>query len=135
MKLIRVIFIIYFWVFLIPKTRYIFWYFRSVCLCYFLYIIYLTLSWRGPLLYRNQSIDLLCKSIDWFLYDNCLRHERVNLVGPSCNMAYRCRPRRISRYFGMPQKTLQRLQRFQELCNNGWRLSLDVFGSLETNES
>ena len=30
----------------------------------------LTLSWRRPLSYRNQSID-------WFLYDNVLRHERV----------------------------------------------------------
>ena len=32
-----------------------------------------TLSWRRPLSYRNQSIDLL----DWFLYHNGLRHERV----------------------------------------------------------
>ena len=38
---------------------------------------YLTLSWRRPLSYRNQSIDLLCKSMDWFLYDNGLRYERV----------------------------------------------------------
>ena len=30
----------------------------------------LTLSWRRPLSYRNQSID-------WFLYDNGLRHERA----------------------------------------------------------
>ena len=37
----------------------------------------LTLSWRRPLVYRNQSIDLLCISMDWFLYDNGLRHERV----------------------------------------------------------
>ena len=28
-------------------------------------------------IYRNQSIDLLHKSMDWFLYDNGLRHERV----------------------------------------------------------
>ena len=28
--------------------------------------------------YRNQSIDLLRKSTYWFLYDNGLRHERVN---------------------------------------------------------
>ena len=28
--------------------------------------------------YRNQSIDLLCKSKDWFLYDKDLRQERVN---------------------------------------------------------
>ena len=27
--------------------------------------------------YRNQSIDLLCKSMDWLLYDKGLRHERV----------------------------------------------------------
>ena len=37
----------------------------------------LTLSWRGPLSYRNQSTDLQSKSMDWFLYDNGLRHERV----------------------------------------------------------
>ena len=40
----------------------------------------LNLSWRRPLLYRNQSIDLLCKSIDWFLYDRDRRHERVKGV-------------------------------------------------------
>ena len=27
--------------------------------------------------YRNRSID---KSMDWFLYDNSLRHERVNSI-------------------------------------------------------
>ena len=31
-------------------------------------VIQLTLSWRKTLSYRNQ----------WFLYDNGLRHERVN---------------------------------------------------------
>ena len=30
-----------------------------------------------PLSYRNQSIDLPRKSMDRFLYDNGLRHERV----------------------------------------------------------
>ena len=38
----------------------------------------LTLSWRRPLSYRNQSIDLRSESRDWFLYDNGLGHERVN---------------------------------------------------------
>ena len=38
----------------------------------------LTLSWRRPISYRNQSIDLLGKSMDWFLYDIGLCHERVN---------------------------------------------------------
>ena len=37
----------------------------------------LALSWRSSLLYRNQSIDLLCKSMDWFLYDRDLGDERV----------------------------------------------------------
>ena len=44
-----------------------------------LVIAKLTLLWQGPLpfSYRNQSIDLQSKSMDWFLYDNSLRHERV----------------------------------------------------------
>ena len=41
---------------------------------------HLTLSWRRPISYRNQSIDLPCKSMDSFLYDNGLRHERVNIA-------------------------------------------------------
>ena len=45
----------------------------------------LTLSWRRPISYRNQSIDLLCKSMDWFLYDTGLRHERVKFC--SANVA------------------------------------------------
>ena len=40
----------------------------------------LTFSWRRPLSYRNQSIDFLCKSIDWFLNDNGLRHEKVKFA-------------------------------------------------------
>ena len=38
----------------------------------------LTLSWRRPLSYRNQCIDLGSKSMDWFLCDKGLRHERAN---------------------------------------------------------
>ena len=38
--------------------------------------VFVTLSWRRPLSYRNQSIDW-SKSMDWFLYDNGLHHERV----------------------------------------------------------
>ena len=37
----------------------------------------LTLSRRRPILYRNHSIDLLCKSMNWFLYDIGLRRERA----------------------------------------------------------
>ena len=38
----------------------------------------LTLSWRRFLSYRDQSIDLRGKSMDWFLYDKDLCHEKVN---------------------------------------------------------
>ena len=44
----------------------------------------LTFSWRRLLSYRNQSIDFLCKSMDWFLYDNGLRHERVKITVLQC---------------------------------------------------
>ena len=36
----------------------------------------LTFSWRRPLSYRNQSIDLRSKSMDWFLCDNGLRYVK-----------------------------------------------------------
>ena len=39
----------------------------------------LTLSRRRPLSYRNQSIDLRSKSMDWFVYDNGLHLERVKI--------------------------------------------------------
>ena len=54
-----------------PWENSVFWHFHSVC------INPVTLSWRGPLSFRNQSIDLQSKSMDWFLYDNGLLHERV----------------------------------------------------------
>ena len=43
-------------------------------------VVSLTLSWQRPLSYRNQSIDLWSKSMDWVLYDNGLRHERVKVL-------------------------------------------------------
>ena len=44
----------------------------------------LTLSRRRSLSYKNQSIDLQSKSVDWFLYGRDLRHERAKpLAGPS----------------------------------------------------
>ena len=39
-----------------------------------------TLLWRGSLSYRNQSIDLKTKSVDWFLHDRDLRRERVRYI-------------------------------------------------------
>ena len=40
-------------------------------------IYLLTLSRRRFLSYRNQSIDLQFKLVDWFLYDRDVRRERV----------------------------------------------------------
>ena len=50
-----------------------------------------TLSRRRPLSYRNQSIDLQSKSMDWFLYDNGLRHERVKQ--PIIATGWKCKSR------------------------------------------
>ena len=36
------------------------------------------LLWRRSLSYRSQCHDLICKSLDWFLYNKNLRPERVN---------------------------------------------------------
>ena len=36
--------------------------------------------------YRNQSIDLLNKSMDWFLYDKDSRHERINEASVSISI-------------------------------------------------
>ena len=37
----------------------------------------LTVLWRRSLSYRNQSIDLQSKLLDWFLYDRDLSNKRV----------------------------------------------------------
>ena len=37
------------------------------------------LSWRRSQSYRKQSIDLQSKSLDWFLYNRDLRHEREHI--------------------------------------------------------
>ena len=37
----------------------------------------LTLSWRWSQSHKNQSTDLQSKSIDWFIYDKDLHHEKV----------------------------------------------------------
>ena len=42
-------------------------------------LLCLTLSWWKPISCRNQSIDLQSKSMDWFLYDIDLHHERVKI--------------------------------------------------------
>ena len=60
------------------------WTFEYEVLLWRNFLSLLTLSWRRPLSYRNQSIDFLCKLMDWFLCDNGLRHERVNQNFDGC---------------------------------------------------
>ena len=45
--------------------------------CCVSWFIVSTLSWRRSLSYRNRLNDLLCKSVDWFLYGRHLSHERI----------------------------------------------------------
>ena len=51
--------------------------------------ISLTLWWRRLLSYRNQSIDLDSKSMDWFLYDKASVMKKLSsMVKPTdCNFA------------------------------------------------
>ena len=46
----------------------------------------LTLSWRRSLSYRNRSIDLQIKSMDWFLYDRNLCRERAKALAHCFNL-------------------------------------------------
>ena len=66
------------------RNSYFLWQFHSNNCSYSL-----TLSWRRPLSHRNQSIDLQSKSMDWFLYDNGLRHERVKYSKYICKGDFR----------------------------------------------
>ena len=54
------------------------------CFCYYdikaIFRNFSTHSWWKSLSYRNQAIDLLCKSVDWLLYDRDLRHNRVKCL-------------------------------------------------------
>ena len=72
-----------------------------------LLLLFLTLnpSWWRSISYRNQSIDLQSKSMDWFLYDADLRHERVKQVFDL---------RLIESYF-KPQNA--GCSKFQVICN------------------
>ena len=65
------------------KTCYTLQHVRTNSQCMFIKSV-LNLSWRRPLLYRNQSIDLQSRSINWFLNDKNLRHERFNALLLAC---------------------------------------------------
>ena len=48
-----------------------------ICSFYCLLLLHIILIMTKVVSYRNQSNDLLCKSVDWCLYGRDLRHERV----------------------------------------------------------
>ena len=70
-----------------------------------------TLSCRWQLSYRKQSIDLLRKSMDWFLYDNGHRHERVKLENNSVKFLWREKKYDHNQYFEEPQSLFEFTQR------------------------
>ena len=86
----------------------------------------LTLSWRRPISYKNQSIDLLCKSMDWFLYDNDLRRERVkkwrpiSLLNTDLKIIRKVLSERIKHVLPFLISSNQAAY----LCNNSWWLLL-----------
>ena len=51
---------------------------KNLQLSHFHKVYPLPLQWRRSLPHKKQSIDLLCKSVDGFLCDWDLHHERVN---------------------------------------------------------
>ena len=57
--------------------------------------LHLTLAWRKSPSYRNQPIDLLCKSMTCFLYDRDLRHEWDNIFEVLQNRLGRERDKRV----------------------------------------
>ena len=65
-----------FWYHDIQDTNPVIMHIADVCCC----SILLNFSWQKSQSYRNQSIDLQSKSVDWFLYDRDLRYERVKLI-------------------------------------------------------
>ena len=40
---------------------------------------------RKSISYRNQPVGMLCKSMDWFLHDRDLHHERVKEKSENLN--------------------------------------------------
>ena len=103
---------------LIPSFRSssIFW-FKAVSILIFeavKWTKYLTLSWRGPISYRNQSIDLRRKSMDWFLYDIGLRHERVKYKA-IYKYNHLCRFEKLKK-----RTTLQSLEQFKRWRKLYW---------------
>ena len=65
--------------------------------------------------YRNRSIDLLYKSMDWFLFDRDLRHERIK--DHVCTAKIKLKNRKL-KFINIYTHTFEKSER------NPWLLSL-----------
>ena len=61
---------------------------NPICIFYNPNEKYLRLSRRRYLSNRNQAIDLQSKSVDWFLYNGDLCHERVKTLPKICDKVF-----------------------------------------------
>ena len=66
--------------FSLQTLRYYFWFNPLLRQIWGEWLRGLTLSWRRSLSYRNQSIDLLCKSVDWVLMFKLWPHVLTNVL-------------------------------------------------------
>ena len=80
------------------------------------YVDDLTLSWRRPLSYRNQANQWTGFYMDWFLYDNGLRHEKVKY---RCIFSYQLKISYLEVQFNLRKwrTNSKKLRGFAELFN------------------
>ena len=56
-------------------------------------VVNLTLSWRRSISYRNQTIDLPCKSVDWFLLEGTsVMKESIQSIMIKLNVVLNAEP-------------------------------------------
>ena len=67
-----------------------------------------------PLSFKHQSIDLWCKSMDWFLYDIDHRHERVKWMR-SCTLKQKILIKNAEVY--TKRYEIYTMERFGEILN------------------
>ena len=78
----------------------------------------LTLSWRRSLSYRNQSIDLHSKSMDWSLNNRYLGHERVSDLANILSIYSLYEFKYYCYYWYNKRTTLKNMLSLREKCPN-----------------
>ena len=80
----------------------------------------LTLSRWWSLLYRNQSTDLLSKSVDWFLHNQALPLERIKRVAEKYSIVFNTSITQVVRalqYRSCPQKICFSMRRTRNILS------------------